>query len=86
MVVQLLFCGMLFPGFVQNSMQHSHVALIKLFLYVVHPYSSSDTSTALEKSCYILSDRSYFHMIDNLLKAVSAFTRHMLTSRVDIKC
>ena len=25
MVVQLLFCGVLLPGFVQDSMQHSYV-------------------------------------------------------------
>ena len=44
-------------------------------VYVVYPYSSIDTVTAWKKSCFILSDRLDFHMIDNLSIAVHAFMR-----------
>ena len=40
--------------------------LVFSLCFVVHPYSSIDTTTAWKKSCFILSDRSDFHMIDNL--------------------
>ena len=43
----------------------------------VNPYSSIDTVTAWKKSCFILSERSDFHMIDNLLYNV--FPKHILT-------
>ena len=49
-------------------------------IHVVHPYSSIDTTAAWKKSCFILSDRSDFHMIDSLLIAVYTFARHILTS------
>ena len=45
-----------------------------LSVHVVHPYSSFDTSTALKKSFFILSDISDFHKIGNLLIAVYVFT------------
>ena len=35
--------------------------------HVVHPYSSTDSAIAREKSRFILSERSDFHMIHNLL-------------------
>ena len=39
------------------------------------------TQPQLERNpVYILSDRSHFHIIDNLSIAVYSFTRHMLTS------
>ena len=49
-------------------------------IHVVHLYRITDTATPWKKSCFILSDRSDFHMIDDLLIVVHAFTRHMLTS------
>ena len=48
--------------------------------HVVHQYSRIDTPTTWKKLCFILSDRSDFHMIDNLSIAVIAFTRCILMS------
>ena len=42
---------------------------------VVHPYGRIDTVTALKKLRFILSDKSYFYMINNLSIAVHAFIR-----------
>ena len=55
MAVQLVICGVLPPGFVQNCSQHSCVVAVKLFfihlvsVHVVHPYSSIDTADASKK-------------------------------------
>ena len=49
-------------------------------IYVVYPYRSIDTGTVWKNSHFILSDRSDFHMINNVLITVHTFTRHMLTS------
>ena len=49
-------------------------------VHVVHPYSKIDTAIAEKKSCFILSERSDFYMVNNLSMAVYAFTWHMLTS------
>ena len=49
-------------------------------IHVVHPYSSIDTTTAWKKTHSILSDRSVFLMIDDLLIAVHTFTNQILTS------
>ena len=49
-------------------------------IHVVHPHSNIDTAIALKKSYFILSDRSDFHMINNLSIVVHTFARHMLTS------
>ena len=43
----------------------------------MHPYSIIDTTAAWKKLSFILSDRSDFHMIDNLSFAVHAFTSHI---------
>ena len=48
-------------------------------IQVVHPYSSTNTVIAWKKSCFILSKRSDFYMIDNLSIAIHALTMHMLT-------
>ena len=40
---------------------------------VVHPYSSIDTTAACKKLRFVLSVRSYFHMIDSLSIAVHDF-------------
>ena len=45
---------------------------------VVHPYSSMDTTAAWKKWYFILSDRSDFHMTDNLSIPVHAFASHIL--------
>ena len=66
------------------SKQHS-AFLYNLFstsfvnIQVLHPYSSTDTATAYKKSCFILSERSSFHMINNLSVAIHAFAMCMLT-------
>ena len=48
--------------------------------HAVHPHSSTDTNLVGKKSCFILSERSHFHMIDTLSIAFHAFDRYMLTS------
>ena len=49
-------------------------------IHEVHSYSSIDTATTWKKSCFILSDRSDFYIINNLLIAAHAFARSMLAS------
>ena len=84
--VQLLRCGILPPGFVRNSSQHFCVIAVKLFspclvsVYVVHPYSSIDSTAAWKKRRFILFVRSDFHMTDRLSIAVHAFASRVLTS------
>ena len=48
-------------------------------VHLVHLYRSTDTDTAWKKSRFIISDRSDFHMIDNLSIVVHAFAWCMLT-------
>ena len=47
-------------------------------VYVVHPYNSMDTTAAWKKLRFISSDRSDFHMNDNLSIADHAFTSRVL--------
>ena len=61
MAVQLLFCGVLSPGLAQYCLQHSCVIAVRFFfsirfvsVYVVHPYSSIDTSAAWKKLHFIM--------------------------------
>ena len=49
-------------------------------IHVVHPYSRIDTTAAWKKLFYVSSDRSHFHMIDNLSIAVHAFANCILMS------
>ena len=82
MAIQLLFCGMLLSGFVQNSTHHACVVPAQLFLCFgdvqkVQPYSNM--APAWKNSNLILSERIDFHMVDNLLIAVHVFSMHMLT-------
>ena len=42
-------------------------------VHVMHPYCSIYTIAAWKKNCFILSDRSDFHITDHLLIAVHAF-------------
>ena len=46
---------------------------------MVHPYGSTDTATAPNKSFLILSDSSDFHTIDNLSITFQAFARRIST-------
>ena len=81
-----LFCQVLLPGFVEDSMQHSCEVPLYTFTmlfvsnHVVLPYSSMDAGTTGKKSCFILSDRSYIHIIDNLSITFDTFATHMLTT------
>ena len=49
-------------------------------VHVVYPYSIMDTTAALEKLRFILSDRSDFNMTDNQLIAAHVFASHVLMS------
>ena len=49
-------------------------------VYVVHPYSSIDTTAAWKKLRFILSVRSDFHMTDSLSIAVHVFASYVLMS------
>ena len=51
-----------------------------VIVYLVHPYSSIDTTAAWKKFRFILSDRSDFNMINSLLIAVHLFPGHILIS------
>ena len=57
----------------------SFFSMFFVSVQVVHSYSSTDMATDWKKFCFILSERSDFHMIDNLSKAVHAFAMHNLT-------
>ena len=60
----------------QDLFDTTHSILVQLLLsffsiclvsvHVVHPYSSMDMTAAWKKLCFILLDRSDFHLIDNL--------------------
>ena len=77
--VQVLLCGFVPPWLVQYCSQHPCVATVKLFFFclvwvhVVHPYSSIDTTAAWKKLRLIISVRSEFHMTDSLSMVVHAF-------------
>ena len=47
-------------------------------IHVVHPYNRIDTSDAWKKLSFISSDKSDFHVINNLLIAVYAFASPIL--------
>ena len=47
---------------------------------MVPPYNSTDLATGWKISCFILSERLDFLMIDNLSVAVNSFLRRILTS------
>ena len=72
----------------QDLFNIAHSILVKLpssffsvrlvSIYVVHPYSSIEMTTAWKKLCFILSVRSDFHMTDSLSIAVHAFISRVL--------
>ena len=47
---------------------------------VVQPHNNTDTATAWRNLCFIFSERSYFHMVNNPSIAVDVFPMHMMTS------
>ena len=55
-------------------------------VHLVHPYSRIDKTTAWKRLRFILSDRYDFHMIDNLLIAIHAFTSRILMSFQWMRC
>ena len=57
----------------------SFLSILLVRVHIVHPYSSIDSTAARKKMCFILSDRSDFHMTNNLSIAFNAFA-----SRVDV--
>ena len=61
------------------SFPSSFFLMCFISVHAVHLYSSMDIDTR-KKSCFILSDRLVFHMINNLSIPFGAFTRHTLTS------
>ena len=70
---------------VHSSTAHSIVQLPSSFLsirlvnvYVVHPYSSIDTTAAWKKLRFISSDWSDFNMTDRLSKAIHTFASRIL--------
>ena len=87
LAVQQLFCRVLLPGFVQNSMQHTCVVPIKFFFSKafirfqgVQPYTSTDIAIALKNSDFILSKRSDFHLVINPSIRAHAFLMLTLIS------
>ena len=63
--------------FTLSPSSFSSIRLVRI--HVVHPYNRSDMTAARGKNCIIiLSDKSAFHMINNLSIAIHAFTSHIL--------
>ena len=50
---------------------------------VIPPYGGTDKFTAFENSCFISSERSDFHTVDNMPITVHAFTNELRNSYVD---
>ena len=69
--------SILYGAFMYNCHQ-VFFSLHLVSINVVHLYSSMDTTAALKKLRFILSDGADFHMIENLSIAVYAFARHVL--------
>ena len=56
----------------------SFFSRLLISVQLVHPYSSMDTTAALKKTRFILSDRSDFYVTDTLLITVYALTNRVL--------
>ena len=81
MSVQLLLSGMLPPGLVQCSSQHSCAIAVTLSrVHVVHPYSSIDTTTSWKNCALFYLIWSNFHMTDSLSMALHPLASHVLMS------
>ena len=63
---------------VQFSSSFFSIHLVSV--HVLHPYSRIDMTAAWKKYHSILSDKSDFHMYNNLLIAIHAFACHILMS------
>ena len=64
--------------FVQLSSSFFSIHLVSV--HVVHPYSSMNMTAAWKRLRFILSNRSDFHMINNLSIAFHAFACNVLMS------
>ena len=65
----------------------SFFSICLVSIHVVHPYSRLDTTAAWKKLCFILSDRSEFHIINNLSIAANVFASCIMMSfSVDRYC
>ena len=86
MVIQLLFHGVLLPGFfniacsILVQFPSSFFSIHFVSVNMVHLYSRSDTTAAWKKSHFISLDRSDFHMINSPSVAILTFTRCILMS------
>ena len=47
---------------------------------IVQPYSRTDTAIAMKNSCFILSEKSYFHMVFHLSIVIHTYPMRILTS------
>ena len=85
MAIQLLFMGCCFQDLFSISRSILVQFLSSFFsihfvnIHVVHPYRN-DTTPALKKLHFILSDMSNYHKINNQSIAVHTFTRCILMS------
>ena len=61
-------------------MLSSFLSICLVSIHVAHLCSSINTTAAWKKMCFILSDRSDFHMTESLSTAVQAFASQVLIS------
>ena len=76
--VDFRICSRQHIAFLRSS-PFSFFSMCFVSVHVIHPYSSMNLDIAWKK-CFILSDKSEFHMINNLSRAYYTFTRCILTS------
>ena len=72
--IQLLFCGVLLPGFFSkfSSFPYSFSSRHFVRIWEVQSYNSTDLATAWKSSCFILLEISNFYVVDNLSIVVHA--------------
>ena len=58
----------------------SFFSILFVSFHIVQPYNKMDSTTAREKLCFILSNRSDFHMTDRQSITVHAFASRVLMS------
>ena len=61
--VQLLLCGMLPPGFVQYSSQHSYAIAVKLFLHTLSQHSDGASIQQYRHDCCLVKNCTLFYLI-----------------------
>ena len=76
--MQLLFCRMLLPGFVKTCSTSHFFSIHFIKVQLVQPYNNSDMATFWKNLCYILSERSDFHLGNKLMIVVHAFLTYTL--------